>query len=253
MNYFDPKSAAERYAKGRPFYHPQVIDRIKSYMEIKEPFEHAIDVGCGTGLSTIALKEIANKIVGTDISSEMIAFASPDPKIKYFTAPAEELPVEDKDFELMTLSSVFHWIDRNKFFKEARRVLRSQGWMIIYDNSFSAHMVENTAFQIWFQNSYIKEYPSPARNRTVFGETDSEKEGFHFLQADKYQNTIKYSVIQLIDYLITQSNIIAVVEGGNQSIEDVRKRLTEHILPLYGELPEATFIFGGPIWYLRKV
>jgi ubiquinone/menaquinone biosynthesis C-methylase UbiE len=125
MNYFDPKPAAERYAKGRPYFHPQVIEIIKTYLAISKPIEHAIDVGCGTGLSTIALKDIARKIVGTDISSEMIALAPVDPQINYYIAPAEALPVNDNEFELMTLSSVFHWIDRSRFFKEARRVICS--------------------------------------------------------------------------------------------------------------------------------
>ncbi len=29
MNYFSPRSAAERYAKGRPYFHPLVVERIK--------------------------------------------------------------------------------------------------------------------------------------------------------------------------------------------------------------------------------
>ena len=69
MNYFDPKSAAERYAKGRPHFHTQVISRIKAYLSLAEPVSRAIDVGCGTGLSTIALKEIARHIVGVDSSA----------------------------------------------------------------------------------------------------------------------------------------------------------------------------------------
>jgi ubiquinone/menaquinone biosynthesis C-methylase UbiE len=252
MNYFDPKSAAERYAKGRPYFHPQVIEKIKAYLAPVEPFERAIDVGCGTGLSTIALKEIAHQIAGTDISAEMIALAPADPQIIYYIAPAEELPVKDNDFDLMTLSSVFHWIDRSKFFKEARRVLRSKSWLVVYDNYFTAHMVENTAFQAWFQDTYIKKYPTPPRNRVDFGVEDSAKEGFHFLKQEQYQNSIKYSLKTLIDYLVTQSNIIAAVEGGNQTMDDVSKWLTESIQPIIGERTEATFIFGGPIWYLRK-
>jgi predicted TPR repeat methyltransferase len=58
INYFDPKSAAERYAKGRPYFHPQIINRIQAYLSLTEPVARALDVGCGTGLSTIALKAI---------------------------------------------------------------------------------------------------------------------------------------------------------------------------------------------------
>jgi predicted TPR repeat methyltransferase len=79
MNYFDPKSAAERYAKGCPHFHPQVISRIKAYLLFAEPVSRGIDVGCGTGLATVALKEIARHVVGMDSSVEMIALAPTDP------------------------------------------------------------------------------------------------------------------------------------------------------------------------------
>ena len=51
---------------------------------------------------------------------------------------------------------------------------------------------------------------------------------------------------------MTQSNIIAAVEGGSQSIDDVRQWLSGNIKPLFGDKSEATFMFRGPIWYLQK-
>jgi ubiquinone/menaquinone biosynthesis C-methylase UbiE len=188
MNYFEPKSAAERYAKGRPYFHSQVISRVKKYLSLISPMSRVIDVGCGTGLSTVALKEIAQHIVGVDNSAQMIALAPRDLQIEYFVSPAEKLPVKDDDFDLMTVSSAFHWIDRNIFFAEARRVLRSRAWLIIYDNSFFGQMQENAEFQSWFQECFIAKYPSPPRTQTAFGIADSEKEGFHFVNRDEYQN-----------------------------------------------------------------
>ena len=252
MNYFDLKTAAERYARGRPYCHPQVIHAIKAYLALTGPVEYAIDVGCGTGLSTLALKEIAQKIVGTDISAEMIAFAPVDPQIEYTLAPAEALPVRGAYFDLMTLSCVFHWIDRGAFFKEARRVLRSQGWLVVYNNDFTAQMLENRAFQPWFQETYFKKYPTPPRNWDKFGMEASEKEGFHFRKQEGYQNPLKYSLKDLVDYLVTQSNVIACVEGGSQTIEAAINWLAENIQPFFGERTEATFIFGGTILYLQK-
>jgi ubiquinone/menaquinone biosynthesis C-methylase UbiE len=252
MNYFDPKSAAERYAKGRPYYHPQVIGKIKARLKLIEPVERAMDIGCGTGLSTIALKEVARQIVGTDISSEMVALAPSDPKIIYSIAPAEELPVKDNAFDLMTLSSVFHWINRSRFFAEARRVLRPKGWMVIFDNSFYAHMVENNAFHIWFMATYLQKFPSPPRHRADLSVEETEKEGFALFKQEQYQNLVAFSLTKLTDYLVTQSNVIAAVEGGNQTIDDVCTWVTENIQPFFEERTEAAFGFGGPIWYLQK-
>lgn len=252
MNYFAPKSAAERYAKGRPYFHPYVVSRIQAYLSLAEPVARALDIGCGSGLSTIALKAIARCVVGIDNAAEMIALAPPDPQIEYCVAPAEKIPASDNDFDLITLSSAFHWINRSAFFTEARRVLRSHAWLIVYDNYFSARMEENRAFQTWGREHYFTRYPSPPRARVGFETEDSEKDGFHFIGQEDYRNFVKFSVETLVDYLVTQSNVIAAVEGGKERIEDVRRWLTENVEPFFTGRAEATFMFRGPIWYLRK-
>ena len=251
MNYFAPKSAAERYAKGRPYFHPHVVSRIKAYLSLVKPVARALDVGCGTGLSTRSLKAIARHVVGIDPSVEMMALAPPDLQIEYIVAPAEKIPANDHDFDLITLSSVFHWISRSLFFVEAARVLRPHGWLVVYDNYFSARMEENSAFQAWGREHYVTKYPSPPRARVGFGAEDSEKEGFQFVGQEDYQNFMKFSIETLVEYLITQSNIIAAVEGGKERIEDVRQWLTESVTPFFAGRAEATFMFRGPIWYLR--
>ena len=62
-NYFDAKTAAERYAKGRPRFHSFVIEKIKKYLALEKSFDLALDVGCGTGLSSVALKTISEKVL----------------------------------------------------------------------------------------------------------------------------------------------------------------------------------------------
>jgi ubiquinone/menaquinone biosynthesis C-methylase UbiE len=252
MNYFEPKTVAERYSQGRPYFHPQVIRRLQTYLALSNPLARAIDVGCGTGLSTVALKEIADHIIGVDNSAQMIAIAPSDSQIEYFVAPAEKLPVKADYFELMTVSSAFHWINRGRFLAEARRVLRSHAWLIVYDNAFFGQMQENKDFGRWFQERYISKYPSPARSQTAFSEEDSEKECFHFVGNENYQNLVTFSIETLVDYLVTQSNIIVTVEGGSEEITNVREWLSENIAPFFRNRMEANFLFGGSIWYLRK-
>ncbi|MEP6950275.1 MAG: GNAT family N-acetyltransferase [Ginsengibacter sp.] len=55
MNYFSPKNTAERYAKGRPFFHRNTIKHISEFIKIDNKLENALDVACGTGLSTTIL------------------------------------------------------------------------------------------------------------------------------------------------------------------------------------------------------
>jgi ubiquinone/menaquinone biosynthesis C-methylase UbiE len=193
VNFFASKSAAERYAKGRPYFHPQVIQRIKDYLSLTEPVRWALDVGCGTGLSTIALKQLATHIVGVDIAPEMIALAPADPQITYLVASAEQLPMLETSFNLMTLSSVFHWIRSEAFFAEARRVLLPDAWLVVYDNYFSGRMEENPAFQTWCTCVFLQRYPTPPRAPVAFDTEEAARKGFRLVGQERYQNVVTFS------------------------------------------------------------
>jgi SAM-dependent methyltransferase len=250
MNFFSSKSAAERYTEGRPRFHPLVVEKIRAFLSTGLPVKRAIDVGCGTGLSTVALKEIAEEIVGVDMSLEMVALAERDERIEYLVTDAVRLPFAADQFDLMTLSSAFHWLERDEFLREAGRVLRPGGQLIVYDNYFSGQMEERPAFQTWYRESHLKRYPPPPRATLSFTEEDSGNEGFHLAGSEQYQNKISFKMEGLIDYLTTHSNVIAAVECGSEDIKEVRLWLAEQLKPLFGDLEEATFLFYGPIWYL---
>src|SRR6185503_5916696 len=59
MNYFNTKAAAERYSTGRPDFHRTTIKHIKDFLRLETKLDRALDIACGTGLSTKALLEIA--------------------------------------------------------------------------------------------------------------------------------------------------------------------------------------------------
>jgi hypothetical protein len=63
---------------------------------------------------------------------------------------------------------------------------------------------------------------------------------------------VTFSRETLIDYLVTQTNVIAAVEGGCEHLTDVRHWLMHSITPLFEDREVAHFLFQGPIWYLQK-
>lgn len=252
MNFFGFKSAAERYHKGRPFFHPIVIERVREFLSLTEPLERALDVGCGTGLSAVALKEIASRIVGMDAAPSMLAHAPQDARIAYVVAVAEQLPFREQAFDIITLSQVSHWLDRKVFFAGARRVLCPGRWLIAYDAYFSAQTIEHTDFQKWHEGVYLKNYPSPPRAPVALAAEDVAGTGFQLCKEERLQHTISFTVEHLVEYLLTQSNVIATVEGGTKEIGEVRDWLTKNVRPFFAGHAEAGFLFNVPIWYLQS-
>jgi SAM-dependent methyltransferase len=132
VNYFTAPAAAQHYATNRPRGHAHVLEVMHRALAGHLPVHHALDVGCGTGHSTIALLPYAESIEGIDSSSEMLVLAPRDPRIVYRKGYAEALPFRDADFDLVTVSSAYHWFDHDRFLREAARVLRPGGWLVLY-------------------------------------------------------------------------------------------------------------------------
>jgi SAM-dependent methyltransferase len=253
MNYFTPRTVAERYVRGRLRFHPTVVGRVRKFLSLTEPVAAALDVGCGTGLSTIALKEIAHRVTGVDASAQMVARAEKRGGVGYLIARAERLPFGAGEFDLVTLSQVFHWLDRDLFLAEARRVLRRQGWLVVYDDYFSAgRMTESPELRRWYAEKYLRRYPPPPRAELKFEADEVAKHGFRLLAEDWRGHTVVLSKESLVEYLLTQSNVIAAVEGGREELEDARARLLEGLGPVFGDAREKEFLFDSPVWYLQR-
>lgn len=252
MNLFVYKTAAQRYAAARPYYHRVVIELVGAYLNLNRPVERALDVACGTGQSCMALKSLARRIIGTDCSSEMLAAAPADPAIAYVEAPAEQLPFPDESFDLITVSSAFHWFQRERFLVEANRLLPVARWLAIYENNFQGGKMKGRPdFSEWFRTAYLARFPSPPRHGRPLDDEEAEAAGFRFANRQRYSNDVTFTKEGLAHYLTTQSNIIAAVEAGAWTLGGVCEWLHSSLDPFFTGR-EAVFEFGGEIWYLQK-
>jgi ubiquinone/menaquinone biosynthesis C-methylase UbiE len=253
MIYFRGKEEAKSYSLYRPYIHPQVIQIIKSTLQLKKPIENVLDVGCGTGQSSIALLEIAEKITGIDISEEMIANAQKHERVKYIQAPTEDIPLPDSAFDMITAGLSFHWFDRIKFLTEAHRLLRSNGWLIIYNNFFSGIMKENVDFKKWFTTHYISKFPTPARDCRSLEDSELRLYGFVFDKQMEYKEDIIYNPDQLVGYITTMTNTVAALKEGKMTLEEAVSWLASSIKPFFKERDECTFLYQGWIKFLKKI
>lgn len=253
--YFDSKLAAQLYSSGRPHMHSKSIQLIKEFLSLNKPEVRALDVGCGTGLSTIALEPIAREIVGVDISPQMIKLAPTSERIRYVATSADALPFREDYFDILTLSDVFHWLDRNRFLPEAHRILRPEGWLISYGNggsALAANMDGKPEFQRWIREDYLTKYPFPPRNNVQLDPSEARKEGFESVKQVQYDNNILLSIESIVDFLLTQSNVFRHTKTRKES-EQLKTWLSEKVKVFFDDKPTAPFTFPGRIWYMKKV
>lgn len=95
--------------------------------------ENVVDIGCGAGRTTVALKEMGYDVIGIDYSSRMIEAAnSLSPDVSYEIMDVRNLEFPDASFgcAIFTFNGLMlleTYEDRKKALMEIRRILKDGG------------------------------------------------------------------------------------------------------------------------------
>jgi len=78
---------AEHYAAYRPPLHQLILSKC---LNENQNFASGLDVGCGTGFSTIALSSFCKKVIGIDPATEMLVRAIDADNVSYAAMKDQE-------------------------------------------------------------------------------------------------------------------------------------------------------------------
>lgn len=107
-----------------------IIGIIKSIPKINS--KKILDVGCGAGPYTIFLNKNNIKTTGIDLDDRLLKKAGRYLGNQYFIkASALKLPFNKNSFDVILMSEILEHLDDKKAISEARRLLRSDGYLII--------------------------------------------------------------------------------------------------------------------------
>ena len=103
--------------------------------------ERALDVGSGTGHSTLALAATVKDVVGLDLTEHMLdearrlALEARIANASFQLGDAEELPFEDAHFDVVTARvCTHHFSDMRGALRQIARVLRPGGCFVVSDS-----------------------------------------------------------------------------------------------------------------------
>ena len=245
-NPFDSDQAARRYADGRPYYHRSALDLAARQQQIGQA-RLAIDVGCGTGLSARAVRDVADRVIAIDASAAMLRAAQPHPGISYLVAAAEQIPLGDAAADLATVGGAFHWFDQPSAFTELARVLRGGAGLVVYTDFFHGKLVGQPAFEPWLSQWYLARYPSPGRH-AQFDPDAAQRSGFGRVAFCESEYLVGLTSTEMADYLLSQSNAARAIESGVTSAEALRNQIIDETAPFFGGRDRAEALFGIRVW-----
>jgi ubiquinone/menaquinone biosynthesis C-methylase UbiE len=159
-----------------------------------QPFNSILDVGCGTGaiLSLVISEYKGIKACGIDLSEKMIEKSAEllGQSVQLIVGDSDNLPWADNSFDLVLCNSSFHHFPEPlKVLKEIRRVLKSNGKIIIADPWWSNS-------KIFFINLFLNSPLNFLADVKIYSETETRKLltecGFVSIEWDIVGN--KYSI-----------------------------------------------------------
>jgi ubiquinone/menaquinone biosynthesis C-methylase UbiE len=253
-NYFDSPGAAARYAFHRPAGQDSLLALLPRHLPEKLPVGRALDVGCGTGNSTVALRPFAREVIGLDPSSFMLAQARRMDGVSYRKGHAEALPFGPGEFDLITVATAYHWFDQEAFLAEACRVLRPGGWLLLYKAGSTGSMPDNPRFGSWWQNVFRTRYPKVAQNHDPLDAARASQFGFAEIVHLTGERRREVELDDQVGNLLTHSSVIRRLHRRGETLPEERAWLHSGLAPFFpGGSALVTFRDWLHLWRRSEV
>jgi ubiquinone/menaquinone biosynthesis C-methylase UbiE len=243
VNPFLGASVAARYAAARPALHERTLRAIAARLPSAR---RALDMGCGTGMSTRAARAVADHVIGVDASADMLREAERAPGTSYILAAAERLPFADAIFDLVTIASAIHWFEPPAL-TDCRRVLGDHGHLLVYDIWFPAEMVGEPGFGERLAGIVEKRYPAVVKNPRP----DLASLGFELVWKDDLRFGVPMTLDALAECLMSHSERIAAVKEGRETEAEQRRFLLDGLAPFFGTELKRELRFGARLELFR--
>jgi SAM-dependent methyltransferase len=202
MNFKDhfSKQAAD-YAIFRPGYPQELFTYLGSVAPSRQL---AWDCGTGNGQAAIGLAAVFDRVMATDASEKQIVNAQPHERVEYRVAPAENSGIESGTIDLVMIAQALHWFDLDRFYAEARRVLRPGGTLAA--SAYNLLHIEPAIDQV--VNRYYYEVVGPfwPPERKLVENFADLPFPFHEIDPPKFQMTAEWNLQHLVGYLRTWSS-----------------------------------------------
>lgn len=220
---------ATDYARFRPIY-PQSLF---AWLAENAPGRNlAWDCGTGSGQAARDLAGYFERVIATDASQAQLDAALPHPRIEYRVASAEASGLPVATVDLITVAQALHWFDLDRFYAEARRVLRAGGVLAVW--SYGVFTVEGSAVDACLQGFYretVGPYWPPER-RWVENGYQTLPFPFPGIRSPNFHMTTAWSLSELLGYVRSWS---ATARYIRERSEDPVDALTKKLIPLWGD------------------
>ena len=244
------EAMARGYAQHRPALHPLIIAEVRNRLRRPFPVARALDVGCGSGLSTSPLTALAERCIGLEPAAPMLKWARLiAPEATFVCGNAEQLPFPGRVFDLITAAGSLNYVDVASVLPELARVMKSDGALIIYDFTHGKAFIGSDRLDAWFE-TFTARYPRADDGwRPITPESlESDARDMRVKAFEPFARMLTYDAASYVDYAMTETNVQQAIRNGEPASE-IRRWCEQSLRQVFqGETKEV--VFQGYIAYL---
>jgi SAM-dependent methyltransferase len=215
---------AAGYANFRPHYPAGLFD----YLATLARRDSVVwDCAAGSGQATVDLAARFDKVIASDASADQIGSAPRLGNVEYGVALAEQSGLPDKSIGLITVAQALHWFNRERFFSEAKRVLKPDGALAVW--LYSTNRLEGAEVDSIVQDYYsnvVGPYWPPERKMTEEGYRRITLPFPELSDVPSFRMEAQWTLGQLLGYFSTWSATNRFIKAtGHNPLEPLAKAL----------------------------
>lgn len=136
MDEYD-KITAFHYFSYRPPLHEVILTKC---LRGSGGYQLGLDIGSGTGHSSIALHHYCHRVIGIEPVDYMLSHALPHPGVEYRSYDLENLNFKNDSFDIITFAGSLFYAKSQRLLDESLRVAKPSSVILVYD--FRVHVEE---------------------------------------------------------------------------------------------------------------
>lgn len=233
---------AQLYENCRPTIPETACDIVLNYLEYKP--NQIVDLGCGTGLSTLAWIGKCDNIIGIDPNAEMLSIAKQKSNaISFIKAYSDDTNLADHSTDIVICSQSFHWMNPTDTLKEINRILKSNGIFATVDCDWPpicsleaelaySQLLNKVRF-IELENKYVSK-TFQRWNKDKHLENIKQSGYFRYCREIVFLNKEKCNADRFIGIALSQGGLQTILKTQPDLIENDIELFEKKIKSIYG-------------------
>jgi len=213
------------YARYRPTYPDNLFEFIEQQVQEKKL---AWDVATGNGQAANKPASFFDHVHATDLSESQLKNVVPQFNITYKQELAEACSLDDECPDLITIATAIHWFNKEKFFAEAARVLKTGGLLFAW--SYGGSTVNEAVDKVMdhFTFVYLFDYWHAGAKENWNDKYKSLQMPFPLIEIPDFIARAEYTLEEVLKYMFSLSGVQEYIkQKGENPLDHIYKPLLE--------------------------